>query len=147
MKNQTLYINVDATNPQTALVRSTTNTQPYSLGSIVAGDTVRYTLVAVDGTGATSSLSGNTNIMVRAALGGLGDGPIVYSTDFRATGSAWTGSLNTATQSLYNQLGTSDTINTFFEVVFIASGSLFDSGSHYTVLQTPVTVRNQVITN
>lgn len=147
IKTQTLYINIDSMNPQSALVRGNGNTQPTSMGSIVAGDTARYVIYAVDSTGVTSSISGNTDYQVKVALGGLGDGPLAQSTNFVSSGSAWTGSLDTNTGSLLTPLGTTDTLNVFFEVELVVTASVFDTGSHYTILQAPITIRNQVIPN
>jgi hypothetical protein len=146
IKAQTLYINLDA-QPQTALVYSTSNLQPKSMGSIVAGDTLRYIIYAIDATGATSSYSGNTAIRCNVGIGGLGDGALVYSTTpFVSSGSAWTGSINANTGSLLTQMGTSDTFNAYLEVELVVTGSsASDSGSRYTILQAPITVRNQVI--
>jgi hypothetical protein len=148
IKSQTLYINIDSQNPQTALVRSTTNTSPSTLGSWIAGDTQRFIVYLLDSTGTSSSLSGDPNILVKCAVGGLGEIPYATSSNFKASGSnAWTGSINLDTGSLTAAIGTTDTVNTFFEVELVVTGSTFDSGSHYTVLQAPVVLRNQVIAN
>lgn len=146
IKAQSLYINVDSNNPQTALVQSATSNSPKSLGSVVAGDTLRYVITAVDSNG-VSAISGDPNIQVRVGIGGLGDGsPKVYSTNFVATGSQWSGSLNANTGSLTTHMGTEDTYNAYLEVELVVTGSTApDSGSRYTVLQAPLKVLNQVI--
>lgn len=146
IKAQTLYINVDSNSPQAALVLNTSNMKPLdTIGSLVVGDTARYTVYAVDSNGSISSISGDPKYKMNVAIGGLGDPVLARSTNFIASASAWTGSINLNTASLTSVIGTTDIYPTYFEVELIVTGSASDSGSIYTILQSKLNLRNQVI--
>src|SRR5437868_6484823 len=121
LRSTNLFINIDSSNPQTALVKSTSNTSPQSIGSLVAGDTARYVITAVDSTGATSSISGDTNYKVNVAIGAAGAvSPYVTSSNFLVTGSAWSGSINTYTGSLLTAVGSTAVVSMFLTVQLVA---------------------------
>jgi hypothetical protein len=145
LKRQFLYINLDAQNPSTALVKTPSVTAPVGFPTVVSGDTLHLVIVPVTN-GAISTAAGDGEYSCSVAIGDLGEvPPYVFSTDFLPSASyGWTGSLNTNTASLLTPLGTTDEIKTFFEVQLVKVVEP-DSGSVSTILQAPLTIRNQVI--
>jgi hypothetical protein len=145
LKRNILFINLDGNSPTTALVKSPTTTSPVAFPSIVAGDTLHLVIIPVTN-GATSSFAGSGEYSCSVALGGLGEvPPYVFSADFLPSASyGWTGSLNTDTGSLLTPLGTTDELKTFFEVQLVKVVEP-NEGDVSTILQAPVTIRNQVI--
>lgn len=141
---KTITINYDA-RPESALVRSTSNTQPVSIGSLVVGDIARYRLLLVDANGATSSYSGNPVVKVEGYIGGLGDARLVYSSGSIATGSYFDLFFNLSTGSLTNAVGSEDTLSTYlqFKATVTGSGAQY-SGSSRVIAQIPLTIRNTV---
>jgi hypothetical protein len=145
LKRQILYINLDGNSPTTALVKSPTTTSPVAFPTIVAGDTLHFVVVPVTNA-ATSSFAGSGDYSCSVALGDLGEEPpYVYSAEFLPSASyGWTGSLDTNTGSLLTPLGTKDEIRTYFEVQLVKVVEP-NEGAVSTILQAPVTIKNQVI--
>jgi hypothetical protein len=127
------------------MVKTPSVTSPVAFPTIVAGDTLHLVIVPVTN-GATSVSAGDGEYSCSVAIGDLGEvPPYVFSTDFLPSASyGWTGSFNTDTASLLTPLGTIDEIATYFEVQLVKVVEP-DSGSVFTILQAPVTIRNQVI--
>ena len=147
LKQTTLYINTEAASPMYALVRSPTNLSPKELGSIIVGDTMNLVIIPIDSDGSTNAAAGSAQYRIKAAIGTLGSTPLALNNNnfYGSASLHWTGSINTNTGSLINAV-TGDTLSTYLEIELTASGSLADSGSRYTILQAPLTVRNQILT-
>jgi len=146
IKTHVLYISLDGNNPQTALIKNPASTTTYSFGSIVAGDNLSIHVIPCSNN-ATSSLAGNAEYSCSVAIGDLGETPYATSSFFQPSQSyAWTGSLNTNVDTLLTPLGTTDTLSSFMEIQLLKVSGEF-SGSASTILQAPITIRNQVISN
>ena len=145
LKEKTLYINLDSNTPVTALVRSATSTSPVSMGTLVAGDTLHLVVIPVTG-GETSSFNGSSDYECKVAVGNLGANPYAQATLDVVAELGWSGSIDLGTGSLVTPLSTTKEISTNFEVQMLKLVEP-ESGSHSTILQAPVVVRNQVIYN
>jgi len=145
LKRQFLYINLDGNSPATALVKTPSVTSPVAFPTIVAGDTLHLVIIPVTN-GAVSPFAGSGSYSCSVAIGDLGETPpYVCSAEFLPSASyGWTGSVSTNTGSLLTPLGTTDEIRTYFEVQLVKVVEP-DEGDVSTILQAPVTIRNQVI--
>jgi hypothetical protein len=143
---KTIYINVDADDPAEALVPSSTNLQGKSIGTIVAGDFLEYTIVPVTANG-TSSIAGSSDVKLQVGIGRYDVGTMCKSDYFYASASyGWTGSLNTNTGSFTSVVtsANSDAYSAQFEVQLTRTTGAA-SGSQITILQTPITIRQQIL--
>jgi streptogramin lyase len=143
---KTLKINVDADDPAEALVVDNNNLTAKSIGTIVAGDFLEYIITPTSLTG-TSSLADSSSFNLQVGIGRYDVGVMARSSNFYTSQSyGWTGSLNTNTGSFTNVINASnaDSYQANFEVVIIRKTGAA-SGSHTTILQSPITIRQQVI--
>lgn len=146
---KTLKINIDADDPTAALVFDETSNVLNSkfVGTIVAGDYMEY-IIRPATTSGTSSVVDSSSVRLSVGIGRYDVGTMAKSGYFYTSQSyGWTGSLNTNTASLTNVLDAldEDTFSGQFEVVLTRTTGVA-SGSQTTILQSPITIRQQVLT-
>lgn len=143
---KTIYINVEADDPSEALVSSTTTTAAKSIGTVVSGDYLDYIIIPVDANG-VSAIAGSSEVRLNVAIGRYDVGVMARSGNFYQSASyGWTGSLNTNTGSFTTVVTNNNeaTYEASFEVQLTrTSGSA--SGSQITILQTPIIIRQQIL--
>lgn len=145
-----LYINVNATSPRSALVRSVTNATPMAMGDLVYGDTQYFRIYLTDGKGSVDAASGNGNYGLKMAIGPYGLTPVCLQSDWTATsvttptsGSCWEGYLSLYTTELYNLISGSEYITSTFECQLTE----ISTDRPRTLLQVPITIKNEVISS
>ena len=143
---KTLKINVEADDPSEALVVDYSNLRGKSIGTIVSGDLLEYVIIPVDTVG-TSSIAGSNTVKCQLAIGRYDVGLMASSSFLYASASyGWTGSINTNNNVFLNAVNATGeaTFDANFEVEFTrTSGSV--SGSKITILQSPITIRRQIL--
>jgi hypothetical protein len=145
---KTLKINLDADDPTQALVHDETSAvlNAKSIGTIVAGDYMDYVIRPATFSG-TSSVVNSGSVRLSVGIGHYQYGTMARSGYFFTSQSyGWTGSINTNTASLTNVIDTlaTDAFPAQFEVILTRTTGP-SSGSQTTILQSDITIRQQVL--
>jgi hypothetical protein len=138
-----LYVNADAVDPRSSLVYGTDNLAPKAAPRVVLGDTMQLHVYLLNSDGSTHEAAGNSNYLLTAAIGSYAAGKCAYTTNFYASASAFTGSMELNTVALSNLLNGADSIEALFEIQVISLAT--HSGSISTVVSTPIIVSNQLL--
>lgn len=137
---------MDALDPTCALVYSPSVMTPKgSINNIIAGDTINYLVIPLNQDGTSHIMAGTSSYSLTANIGNPGTSPLIKSSNFTPSSSyGWYGQLNTNNTEFTASIVTNPTTLTISFVVASTSTGNTDTGSFYTISQTPVNVFNKV---